>query len=91
MIRKMNINTIAGKGYHPIIPYNLRNTKNKKLIKKLTSKEKEIYRKRIIVEKYFSWIKTYPKIDKIHEKTKKSYMGLLYLASIKILINRMKQ
>jgi len=66
----MNRNTIAGKGYHPIILYNLRNTKNKKLIKKLTTKEKEIYRKRIIVENYFSWIKAYPKIDKIYEKLK---------------------
>src|SRR5205814_80644 len=42
-------------------------------IRSLKKKEMKKYRKRIIVENYFSWIKMYPKIDKIYEKTEKSY------------------
>jgi len=65
------------KNYIPIIPK--RKTKQK-INKPLTSKYKKIYKKRIIVENTFSWLKMFAKIDKIYEKTIKSYNGLLLLA-----------
>jgi len=50
------------KGYRPIIKYNKRNTKNKEIIRsnKFTKKEKEIYKRRVIIENFFSWIKNKP-------------------------------
>jgi IS5 family transposase len=70
------------KKYKPIIAK--RKYKSKK-IRSLKKKYIKLYRKRIIVENFFSWIKAYPKIDKIYEKSMASYKGLLYLA-ISILI-----
>jgi len=65
------------KNYIPIIP----KRKTKRNIKKsLKNKHKKIYKKRIIVENTFSWIKMFAKIDKLYEKTIKSYNGLLLLA-----------
>jgi putative transposase len=66
------------KKYEPIIPKRRYKSKVKK--KQMGKKLKEIYKKRIIVEKFFSWIKMNPKIDKMYEKTIKSYEGLLKLA-----------
>lgn len=37
-----------------------------------------------IIENFFSWIKDYPKIDRIYEKTIESYKGLLLVISILI-------
>ena len=76
--------------YIPIIPYNKRNSKNinnKKL--KLTKIEKEHYKKRIIVENYFGWLKIYPKMCYFCEKTYKSFKGLIYFISSIILFNRL--
>lgn len=50
--------------------------------KQLTEKEK--YKKRLIIESFFSWIKNYPSIN---QKTIASYNGLLMLAS-SILISK---
>ena len=47
-------NKLKDQNIIPIIDYNKRNTKNKTKIKKLTVDEKEIYRKRLIVEHLFS-------------------------------------
>jgi len=76
------------KGYKPIIPQNLRNIKNPKLIRKMYSKDKKVYKKRIIVENFFAWIKKNPKIDNLYEKTIASYKGLLFLACSKIIFKR---
>ena len=72
------------KGYIPIIPK--RKTKNTKT--SLTKNEIKIYKKRIIVENFFSWLKKYPKIDKIYEKTIASYTGLLMMVISLIIFNR---
>lgn len=76
-----NINYLRKLGYQPIINYNKRNTKNKNKIKKneFTKKEKEIYKKRIIIESTFSWIKNYPSINQNYQKKLESYNGLLLL------------
>ena len=44
--------------YTPIIDYNKRNLKNELLLKKLTKKEKKIYKKRVKVENTFCILKT---------------------------------
>ena len=67
---------IRKKKFKPIIP---RRRYNKK-IKSLKKNQIKKYRKRIIVENFFSWLKMFPKIDKYYEKTIKSYNGLLLLA-----------
>jgi transposase len=67
---------IKSKKYKPIIAK--RKYPNKK--KSLSKSEIKIYRKRIIVENAFAWIKMHSKIDKYYEKTIKSYKGLLLLA-----------
>ena len=73
---------IRSKKYKPIIG---KRKNNKKKNKKLTKTELKIYKKRIIVENSFAWIRNYPKIDKLYEKTIKSYRGLLLL-TISIII-----
>ena len=83
----MNINNIVKKlkkKYIPIIP------KRKSKLNKtsLSKNEIPIYRKRIIVEKFFAWLKRYPKVDRIYEKTNISYRGLLLMASSIIIFNR---
>jgi len=54
----------------------------------LNKNEVKIYKKRIIVENFFSWLKKYPKIDKIYEKTLTSYKGLLMIVISLIIFNR---
>ena len=62
-----------------------KNRKNRSLKKKYI----KIYHKRIIVENFFSWIKAYPKIDKIYEKSLESYRGLLLLGISMLIYKRL--
>ena len=73
---------IKSKKIKSIIPR--RKYKNRRT-KSLKKKHVQIYKKRIIVENFFAWIKAYPKINCIYEKTSESFKGLLLL-SISILI-----
>lgn len=77
------------KGYIYIVPQNKRNIKNKSKIKKLTKKHKNIYKKRIIVENYFSWIKQFSKLTSAYESCMNNYLMLVKLASTVIMFNRM--
>lgn len=78
---KINKNFLIKKGYIPIIKYNKRNTKNKKILKdnEMNAKQKKIYKKRVVVEHSFSWIKNRPIINQNYEKTIRSYNGLFSL------------
>lgn len=69
------------KGYTPLIAYNKKNTKDKKIIKKNTfnAKQRSIYKNRITVERSFAWIKNKPIININYQKNMESYMGLLKL------------
>lgn len=80
---KNNLSYLKKLGYTPIIKYNKRNTKDKKKIKEneLKGKSLKIYKKRVIIEHYFSWIKNYPVINQNYQKTVGSYLGLLLLVS----------
>jgi transposase len=75
---------IKSKNYKPIIAR--RRYTNRK-VRSLKKKYIKLYRKRIIVENLFSWLKAFPKLDKIYEKTVRSYNGLLLLG-ISIIIYR---
>ena len=84
---KNNNKLLFDHGYEPIICPNNRNTKSRSLIRKLNKTQKKIYKKRIIVENYHSWIKKFPKIKSLHERNIENYKGLLFLA-ISLIIKR---
>ena len=84
---KKNHKFLINKGYIPIIKQNRRNIKNRKLLRILNKKQKEIYRKRIIIENYHSWIKKFKKIKYLFERNINNYKSLLLLG-ISIIINR---
>lgn len=77
MLRKRGINSI--------IKPNNRNTKALHKIRSLNSDQERLYKKRIKVEHLFSWIKKYPKINCIYEKSFESYKNLLLLVCSKII------
>ena len=66
--------------YRPIIDYNKRNTKDEKLIKRLTKKQRKIYKKRIVVENRFCIIKKYKRLQLIYDSYSKTYLSFVYLA-----------
>jgi hypothetical protein len=68
---------------------NKRNTKNKILLRKMDAdkrKYRKIQNKRLVVENFNSWIHKYPKLDRVIEKSTKSFNGLLLLGC-SILVN----
>jgi hypothetical protein len=84
---KQNHIKLINKGYIPIIKQNKRNIKNKALIRKMSTYQKGIYKKRIIIENYHSWIKKFPKIKSLYERNIENFMGLL-LIGVSLIINR---
>ena len=84
---KENHKLCIKKGYTPLIAQNRRNIKNKKLLRKMNTKQKNIYKKRHIIENYHSWIKKMAKINCLYERNIHHYKGLLLLG-ISIIINR---
>ncbi len=67
----------------PIIPFNIRNTKNKYKIRKLSIDDKKKYKKRIRIEHIFGQLKINNKLGCRYEKYIKNYKGLIYLWFIK--------
>lgn len=88
---KKNIDFVEKKGYIPLIKYNKRNERRKHIIKKNTFKGKQlkIYKKRMIIESFFSWIKNCPTINQNYQKTIESFNGLLLLCSSFFISKRM--
>lgn len=84
---KNNMNLLIQKGYNPLISQNIRNTKDRKLIRNFNIKQKNIYKNRIKIENYHSWIKKFHKIKFIGERKIDYYMGLLLLA-VSIIMSR---
>lgn len=80
--------SLSDKGYYVIIPQNKRNIKDEKKIIHMTIKEKEIYKKRIVVENYFSWIKNIPKLLCVMEKSINAFEKLVKIISSLIIWNR---
>lgn len=87
---KQNRRYLKRKGYTPIIAYNRKNCKNKKKIKKKERKgqKHKDYKKRFVIEQFFSWIKRFPVINQNYQKTVESYEGLYTLASSIIVASR---
>ena len=80
------------KGYTPITDVNKRNTKKKELLKIIENDKKKyqkIQGKLLKVKNFNAWIKKYPKIDRLVEKSVKSFIGLLLLGCSMILINKL--
>jgi hypothetical protein len=77
-------NRLMAKGYTVITDVNIRNTKCPKKLK-ILERQKAIYlkncRKRFIVESSYSWMKKFPKLERVIEKTSSSFIGLLLLGS----------
>lgn len=74
-IRNYNI----GSGIKSNIPVNPRNTKKKK-IGRPRKFDKNIYKGRYVVERFFSWIEGFKKISPRYERLEYSYLGLVTLA-----------
>ena len=75
------INYNRRRGIKSNIPTNSRNAKRKKRgrTRKL---DKEIYRERNAVERFFSWIEAYKKISPRYERSEISYIGIDTLSCI---------
>jgi len=61
-------------------PYNRRNNKGS-FKSAFDDKQKKIYKKRIVVENYFAWLKQYPKLNQMNEKNIDSYENIVKLIS----------
>jgi hypothetical protein len=85
-----NRSFLEEKGYIPLIAFNKRNCKDPKIIQenKLKGDDLARYKKRFIIEPFFSWIKNYPVLNQNYQKTISSYNGLLLLASSLIVFKR---
>ena len=79
------------KGYKSIIDVNQKNTKDEIKLKKQKKDKKEYLKnakKRSVVEHLNAWHHKYPKLNRVIEKTIKSYKGLLLLGCSLIVKNK---
>lgn len=65
--------------YKPLIDFNKRNTKNENKIKKFTTSQKTLYKKRIKVENCFGWLKQNKRISVILDKNIDTFINFTYL------------
>ena len=68
------------KGYIPRTDINIRRTKNEILLKFLNNEKKKYKKKqqkRLVIERCNAWIHKYPKLDRVIEKSIRSFNGLL--------------
>lgn len=85
---KKDIDYLKENGYIPLIKQNIRNIKNDKYIRNMTGHEEDKYKKRIVVENSYAWIKWVPKLIMMFEKKSEHYLQLLYIAYSKLIFNR---
>ena len=73
----------------PVIWFNRRNTKDEELIekRKFNKFQSNVYRKRTIVENFFSWIYKNRRVNRRYDKKLINYKSFLYMAFIKIILN----
>lgn len=74
-------------GITPIIKPNNRRTKDGTKLRYLNKQESTIYNRRVKVEHFFGYIKRYPKVNCVYEKSLKSYEGILSLVFALRIIN----
>lgn len=88
---KDNINFIKNNNMIQIIDYNKRNTKNEDIINEnmLTKKQKEIFKKRHIVENSHAWKEEiFPRLGKIYDRELKNYENIHLLSIIHLILKR---
>ena len=77
------IEKLKDNGYkNIIIPQNKRNIKDKSLIRKMTTKNKIIFKKRNVIERKISKIKSYERLNTRYDKYSSSYVGFVHLSFI---------
>ena len=79
-----NAGLIRGIGMTPVIKPNLRNTKDKKIIRKrmrLFIKHERVYKLRHSVERGFAWEDKYRKLVIRYERLEATFKGFRYLAA----------
>ena len=87
-----NCSYLNKKGYNALIWFNKRNTSNKNIIKrrKLFGHKKEKYKRRHIIETYFSWLDSkIPRLARLYDKKIQNYINMVYVATIDLIIGRM--
>ena len=80
---------LNNKGYTDIIWSNKRNTKDKDILKKrkIKGNHKDKYKKRHIVENYFSWMDIkIPRLVRLYDKKIKSYLSMIHISAISLII-----
>lgn len=79
-------------GYVPIIPYNKRNTKDKKKLKKmkLNKKQIDILKQRHRIENTNKLLKNCRSVDMRYEKSADAFLQCVYVSCILLILNKMK-
>lgn len=81
------------KYYKPLTDTNMRNTKDpikRKKIINIKRKYKKNQYKRIIIEHCNSWVKKYPKMSRVVEKSINSFIGILFVVLSHIVSNKIE-
>ena len=80
---KNNVELLKERGYIPIIAYNKRNTQNESIIKEneFNKEQEAIYKKRTIIETFFSWIKNFP-VVRFHLQENETRTSILVMYSM---------
>jgi len=78
-------------GYTHVIKNNKRNIKDKKKLKlkAFTEEEEKIYKKRVRIEYFFAYLKQFKRVRLRSDRLIRTFMGFVYLGSIKILARRL--
>ena len=80
-------NLLSSEGYVYIIPPNIKNTKYKQ-IEKLTSKQINIYSKRIKIEHTNSILKNYRRLNCRYDRNLNTFYGSLWFGLIGIILKK---
>ncbi len=72
-------------GYEPLILQNKRNIKDKTKIIKFNKEQRRIYKKRLIIERFFSKLKSCKRLMNRYDSKIESFKGFIYLGLIKMI------
>ncbi len=72
-------------GYEPLILQNKRNIKDKTKIIKFNKEERRIYKKRLVIERFFSKLKSCKRLMNRYDSKIESFKGFIYLGLIKMI------
>lgn len=81
-------NKLISLGYEPIIAANKRNTKDETKLRKLTEKQKKIYKNRCKIEHTNGLLKMNRQLDVRYDKHSYMYEGFVYLGCIDMVMKK---